>query len=447
MLPHTLKDQKVHIIGLGYVGLTLAVAMADAGFRIHGVEINPEVLESLENKKAHFWEAGLDSHIARQIDDGRFTFGKDFAEEDGFSTFIVTVGTPIGSEKKTVSANLLSVTKAIAQRLKDGDQIILRSTVKVGTTRDIVNPILEATGKSYDLCFCPERTLEGKALAELTSLPQVVGGMTDSATFRASSMFSFLTPSVVRVRNPETAEMVKLINNTQRDYMFAFANEVAAMCDSIGVSAKEVIAGGNLGYPRANLPLPGPVGGPCLEKDPYILAEGLASGGFDPALSLAAREWNETLPQRTGQAIASLHASRATQSPTKIAVIGLAFKGRPQTDDLRGTLAKPLVEELKNCFPDSKLIGWDPLVNAEGTESLDLVPVESLEAAFTDTDIVVIQNNHEVFQQMDLRSLTDRMNRPGIIYDLWGQHDPFHLSTASGTSYHALGAHDLSINS
>lgn len=440
MLPDSLRDHNICIIGLGYVGLTLAVAMADAGFRVHGVEINPQVLDALREERAHFVEVGLNAHLGEQLRDGRFTFGETFDPAMGATTYIVTVGTPVGDDKRTRFENLNAVVGAIAGVLKGGDLVILRSTVRVGTTRETVKPILDAVGCQYDLAFCPERTLEGKALLELRTLPQVVGGIDVGSTFRASQMFSFLTPSIVRVNDPETAETVKLINNTQRDYTFAFANEVAAICDVLGLSAAEVIASGNLGYPRANLPMPGPVGGPCLEKDPYILAEGLERHGFTPHLAIAARRWNEDLPARTVAMIAAEFARRSEADPARIAVIGLAFKGRPATDDLRGTLAEPLVALLKARYPAAELVGWDPLVADAGIRTLGLEPSDSLERAFDGASLVLIQNNHECFAQMDLAGLSVRMAKPAMIYDYWSQHNPRTTRLARGVSYHALGA-------
>jgi len=272
----------------------------------------------------------------------------------------------------------------------------------------------------------------------------VVGGVDDQSTFRASQVFSFLTPSIVRVRNAETAEMVKLINNTQRDYLFAFANEVAAICDAVGVSAHEVIASGNLGYPRANLPYPGPVGGPCLEKDPYILAEGLERYNFTPALALAGRRWNESLPERSVQALADDLRSRGVENPQKIAVIGSAFKGRPETDDLRGSLVIPIIAALKQQFPDAVLVGWDPVVSPEAQTRLGLTAVDAVEDAFSGASLVVMQNNHQALERLKLPWLSQLMTQPGTIYDYWNQHiglDPSEL--ASGVVYRALGAFNL----
>src|SRR4051812_4147538 len=267
MVTDTFKDRSVCVLGLGYVGLTLGVAMADVGFDVYGVEIRDMVLDKLAEGEPHFYEPGLQQKLGRAMKAGRFKFGKHIPQEFRGSVFIITVGTPLGKDGKTRVEIVEGVSREVASHLKDGDLVIMRSTVKLGVTRQLVAPILDSAGVKYDLAFCPERTLEGHALVELRQLPQIVGGFSDSATVRASQIFQFLTPTVVRVSDLETAEMIKLIDNAQRDVAFAYANEVAQSCDAIGISAAEVIRAGKLSYPRTNLPMPGPVGGPCLEKD------------------------------------------------------------------------------------------------------------------------------------------------------------------------------------
>ncbi|MDC7692781.1 nucleotide sugar dehydrogenase [Asticcacaulis sp. DXS10W] len=441
MLPINYRDKKICIIGLGYVGLTLAVAMADAGFRVHGVETNPEILKCLEEGRAHFSEVGLNERLALQINNGRFTFAPKVMPDEETTVYVVTVGTPLNNHKRTNYDSFKAVMAAISTVIQEGDMVVLRSTVRVGVTTEFAKPVLDATGKWYDLAFCPERTLEGKALAELSTLPQVVGGINDRSTFRASQLFSFLTPSIVRVQNSETAEMVKLINNTQRDMIFAFANEVAEMCDQLGISAKEVIASGNLGYPRANLPYPGPVGGPCLEKDPYILAEGLEHIGYKPQISMTGRLWNEGLPQRTVARMASELRERGAPADLKIAVLGAAFKGRPETDDLRGSLVVQIISELKTAFPEAQLTAWDPIVTVPNLKTLGLEAYESVEEAFDGASLVIMQNNHPVLERLKLGKLSELMQKPGLLFDYWHQHDlRVNAELAEGVRYAPLGA-------
>ncbi len=441
MLPDSFGDRSICIIGLGYVGLTLAVAMAEAGFRVHGVEINPATLTCLQQGRAHFAEYGLNDRLAAQVEKGQLTCSARMPAPENQSVYIVTVGTPVGDDKRTNFASLTAVTDDIAAALKDGDLVILRSTVRAGTTSGFVAPRLEATGRSFDLAFCPERTLEGRALVELVTLPQIVGGTTEHATFRASQLFSMLTPTIIRVRNAETAELVKLINNTQRDLMFAFANEVAALCDAIGVSAHEVIASGNVGYSRANLPLPGPVGGPCLEKDPWILAEGLEPHGFVPELALAGRRWNQHLPQRSVSQIADAYRKLGGSAVSKIALLGLAFKGRPETDDLRGTMAIPIIAALREAFPGAEISGWDAEASADSVASLGVAAASSPIDAARGASIVVMQNNHPSLEKLKLPEIAGVMAGPGLIYDFWNQHRRLEEDAlANGIRYVALGS-------
>jgi nucleotide sugar dehydrogenase len=226
--------------------------------------------------------------------------------------------------------------------------------------------------------------------------------------------------------------------------MFAFANEVAEMCDTLGISAKEVISSGNLGYPRANLPYPGPVGGPCLEKDPYILAEGLEGHGFRPNLALSGRAWNEGLSERSVSRMANDLKARGNPSPGRIAILGSAFKGRPETDDLRGSLVIPIIAQLRLAFPDAELVGWDPIVSSAAMAGLGLIPMATVEEAFEGTSLVVMQNNHPTLERLKLPVLCATMVTPGLIYDYWHQHDTLMASELpSGVRYAALGAFNV----
>jgi UDP-N-acetyl-D-mannosaminuronic acid dehydrogenase len=435
-LPANFPDGHVCIIGLGYVGLTLAVAMADAGFRVTGVETSPEVLRHLREGRPHFAEAGLAEKLRRQLADGRLLIREQLDDRARAAVYIITVGTPLDEHKRARLDSIRTVAVALAAILEPGNMVVLRSTVRVGVTRGVVKPVLDRACVPYDLAFCPERTLEGKALEELRTLPQIVGGVTEAAELRAGQLFHTLTPTVVRVSSAEAAELVKLVNNTYRDLVFAFANEVAAMADAFGVSVVEVVHGGGLGYPRGQLPMPGPVGGACLEKDPYILAESVAGSGVRPVLTLQGRSVNEAVPMRAAADVAALCAGRR---PRRIAVLGLAFKGRPETSDLRGTAAVPLIAELRARFPDARLLGFDPVVPPAALAGLGLEPVATLDAAFEGADAVVIQNNHPLFAAMDLATLAERMAWGGVVYDLWNQHDARRLRLPMGILYAGLG--------
>lgn len=433
-------DRHVCIVGLGYVGLTLAVALAEVGFSVVGIERDKKVIDTIRSGSAQFSEKGLDPRLAKVIEAGQLRATDDWNDCRRSNVYIVTVGTPLNREGKTDLGSINAVAKQIGQCLKDEDLVILRSTVRIGVSREIVKSILDTTGKRYDLAFCPERTIEGRAMEELRSLPQIVGGTDQRSTIRAAQFFAHLTPTTIRVRSLETAEMIKLLNNTQRDLMFAFANEIAVVCDAIGVSASEVIRAGNMGYSRASMPLPGPVGGPCLEKDPYILAESVAHLGDGAQLALLGRHTNEELP---GYAIKQVCEMYRKGRLDKLAIFGLAFKGRPETSDLRGTLARRLIAELRKQFPDIAISGYDPALIGRSSDELDIEMFDEPLAAAANADAIIFQNNNASFENLDMTAISGQLLNGAIIYDLWSQFDPEILSLRNDVQYVALGSRCL----
>lgn len=431
-------DGRVCIIGLGYVGLTLAVALAQAGLKVTGIERNRAVASIIASGRAHFSEKGLDSHLAAAVANGSLAVRDAIPGDLDASVYIITVGTPVDDRHKVRIAPLQNALGEVRQSLKGGELIILRSTVGVGTCRNVVKPILDSSGLPYDLAFCPERTIEGKALEELATLPQVVGGLTPESARRADAFFRRIAAEITLVSSIESAEMVKLINNTYRDVTFAFANEMAAAAEAAGISAAEVLNAANHNYPRGGIPLPGPVGGPCLEKDPYILAEAFAAYGFSPEISLSARRFNESLPDRVVRRLAAL--AGGVERVEKVAVLGLAFKGEPATSDLRGSLAIPLVEQLRKAFLRATVIGYDPLVDRMEAASKDIVTTETMEEAVADADLVVIQTNHAEFRALDPETAFAAMRSGGFVYDLWGLYGEAPRRLPGGIGYAALGA-------
>jgi UDP-N-acetyl-D-mannosaminuronic acid dehydrogenase len=286
-----------------------------------------------------------------------------------------------------------------------------------------------------------ERTVEGKALSELRWLPQIIGASSSFASGRAGRLFNVLTPTIVYVASIEVAEMVKLMDNTYRDVTFAFANELARLCDGIGISARDVIAAGLLGYPRTSVPLPGPVGGPCLSKDTHILAESFLRVGIQPEIAVTARTLNERQPIDIIQRLnAYIRAKPDLPERPVIAVLGLAFKGRPITDDLRGTMARPLVNELRQCFPRAHLRGWDAMVKPEASAAaFEIEAMPDIAAAVAGAHLVLIANNHPCFQELLLDEMAERLARPALIYDLWNHFASSELELPEGVEYIALG--------
>ena len=447
-LPQDFPDANVCIVGLGFVGLTLAVVLGSVGFHVDGVEISEEVRTHLSGGRAHFHEPGLDNRLARLLSEGRLRISASIPVDTPATVFIVTVGTPLGDNGRVRLDMIERAAQSIRERLKPGDMVVLRSTVRLGVTRSVVMPVLDAAGVPYDIAFCPERTVEGQAMAELRLLPQVVGAFNVHARIRATRLFNFLTPTVVQVGSLEVAEMVKLMDNTYRDISFAFANELAQMCDAAGLNAVDVIKAGNLGYQRTNVPMPGPVGGPCLGKDPHILAEAMESFGFRPELTLTGRRIHEGLADWSAKIIRdAAKAMPGMPDDPVIAVMGLAFKGRPPTDDLRGTPAVAVLAALRQMFPCATFRGFDAMVTPEKIRQVFAIePISTIQEAMLAANIVVIANNHPVFAPMPIESLADGMASPGIIYDFWNHFLADEMMLRPGVRYIGLGVPPAGLN-
>jgi len=276
---------------------------------------------------------------------------------------------------------------------------------------------------------------------EIRELPQIIGADEPATRARCQAIFGVLTHTNIVLSSPEAAELTKLIDNSYRDVMFAFANEIASLCSHAGLSALDIIRAGKLGYPRTNVALPGLVGGPCLEKDPHILVDSARDYGVEMAITAAARATNEPQPSLTMRLLRDIcRAQVGFPRRPVVTVAGLAFKGVPPTDDLRGTMAKHVIAELRTVFPDATLRGYDPVITEAMVRTLDVEPVGTLAQAFEGASIVVLANNHPEFQKMDLAALAQQMTSPGVVYDYWNLHEDTDYSMPSGVMYLALGS-------
>lgn len=434
------RHYDIGVIGLGYVGLTLATVLAEAGYTVIGVEKRSEVVDQTNAGMPHFSETGLQEALSRVIKSGNLIAAERLDRQAFCDTYIITVGTPLSSEGLVRTDMIEAATREVSANMHDGALVILRSTVKVGTTRDVVSPILAASGRRFDIAMCPERTLEGEALQELRELPQIVGADDPAVSDRAAGVFRRLTNSIVQVSSPEAAEIIKLVDNTYRDVHFAFANEVARLCDAFAVNAHEVISSGKLGYKRTNVSLPGLVGGPCLEKDPHILLQSAQSRGIELELTVAGRLVNERQPAETIKFISGEVARRNLPSPLRISILGLAFKGIPATDDLRGAMSIKVLDQLKKAHPGAEFRLFDPVIASEQLAATfsDERIFSRLGEAVSGSSVVVIANNHPALGRVSPRTISDFIVPDGFVFDYWNHFS--HLPTSElGSSYFAVG--------
>jgi UDP-N-acetyl-D-mannosaminuronic acid dehydrogenase len=428
---------KVCVVGTGHIGLPLAAVLADAGFEVTGYDTNDDFVSRVNTSgAADFREDGLDGLLATHLHKSLTLTSSPPAGQD---VYIITVGTPLepGTQRPGLDRIRMAVQR-IAPGFGPDPLVILRSTVSIGTTRSVVLPEIRRHAKRFGLAFCPERTIEGKAIPEMRSLPQVVGGLDDESADRAEALFRLITPKIVRVSSLEAAEMIKLINNTYRDLTFAFANEVALIAERMGLSAVEMIHAANVDYPRSNVAQPGFVGGPCLEKDALILIDSLKKIDFKPRVIEEARKINQAMPGHVAaRIIEELRRLRRTPARAKVLITGFAFKGRPVTEDIRGSAAIPLMRRLQSSRID--VWGHDFVTPEKAIADLGARAC-TLEEGFEEADGVIIMNNHPGYRTADIPALARRLRAPAFLFDSWGLFDIRDFREVAGLRYAPLGA-------
>jgi UDP-N-acetyl-D-mannosaminuronic acid dehydrogenase len=413
------SDFDVTVIGLGYVGLTLASALANNGLRVVGIEKLQDVVDSVNAGEPHFYEKGLREQLCNNIENGNFVALGSLPKDFCCHVYILTVGTPLDKEGAVNLQFIKNAAREISEHLQDGDLVILRSTVKIGVTDDIVRPILEDSGVKFGLAMCPERTLEGSALKELPNLPQIIGANDQYSQMKAAQFFNKLTDTVINVSSTKTAEIIKLVDNTYRDVRFAFGNEIARACDIIDVDANEVIKYGSLGYERTNVAMPGLVGGPCLEKDPHIFSQSINEKGFALEITEAARLVNERQPL---EILSLLNKHKTQKKPIITATIwGLAFKGSPITNDLRGSMSITVLNELRRIHEGLEIRVFDPAMSGDESEisELNLIFIDSIWDSILNSDILLICNNNSYFQTVDFKKIIQKLSSDATIIDFW----------------------------
>ncbi|MBV1768267.1 MAG: nucleotide sugar dehydrogenase, partial [Methanobacterium sp.] len=313
---------------------------------------------------------------------------------------IVVVPTPVDQNK---CANLLAVISAcetISQGLKSGDLVVIESTVPPGTCENIVIPILEKSGlkasQDFGVAYTPERALPNNTLYEMTHNARVIGGIDKESAKKAASLYQKITVGeVIIVNNLVTAEMVKLMENTYRDTNIALANELAMVCESLGIDAIDAIKAANF-HPRVNIHTPGPgVGGHCLSIDPYFIVEIAEQNGKPAKLIQMARDINNYMPYHVVKSVEEeITKMGKSFSGSKIAVLGVAYKGN--VADTRESPSLTIINDLVN--KGAAVFAHDPHVPEEIIISAGAQPIEMQDALCC--DCVVLMTDHDVYKEI-----------------------------------------------
>ncbi|MBC8506598.1 MAG: nucleotide sugar dehydrogenase, partial [Chloroflexi bacterium] len=319
---------KICVLGMGYIGLPTASTFATHGVRVVGVDVNRQVVETLQNGGVHIHEPGLRTLFQAAYKSGNLTISPQPEESDAF---IIAVPTPFKEGKKADLEFVVSASEAIVPYLKQGNLVVLESTSPPRTTIDVVAPILEKSGlkagEDFHLAYSPERVLPGQILRELIDNARVIGGIDKASSDAGRDLYATFVRGEIICTTATTAEMVKLMENTYRDVNIAIANEFSRLAARFGVDVWEAIELANR-HPRVEILNPGPgVGGHCISVDPWFFVE--AAPDLTPLIATA-RNVNDAQPQVV---VDMLQSALTDLSGKRIAVLGLAYK--PDVDDLR----------------------------------------------------------------------------------------------------------------
>src|ERR1700742_2640934 len=403
----------IAVVGFGYIGTVIGAVLADRGWPVTRIDVRQSVVDEINLGKTTVPEPGLNELVSNNVRVGRLRATTDFGAVADNDFVIVTVGTPLGPDFEPIVDDIKAAARAVGEHLHAGHLVILKSTVPPDTTEKLFRPILEETsglraGVDFGLAFCPERLAEGQAIHELTSIPVVVGGVEERSARACSTLWRHaLGVDSIVFDDPPTAEMVKLADNLWVDLNVALANELAKVCDGLGMDALQVIEAANTmpkGGRDANILRPSMgVGGYCLTKDPWFVNHLGQSVGLDLAIPRTSRTVNDTMPAYTYGLLTQLLAHQGTEIDTsRIAVLGIAFKNN--TGDCRLTPTKYVVALLEES--GCELSVHDPWVGAEDALTVTNTPLTAdIETAVEGADGLVGLAGHRQFHQTPLSRL------------------------------------------
>jgi UDP-N-acetyl-D-glucosamine dehydrogenase len=388
----------VAVIGLGYVGLPLAVEFAKAGLRVIGIDVDAVRVGRLKRGESYVKDVPSED-IQKIIADGRFvaTTALSFlAEADACC---ICVPTPLGKTKDPDVSFILQAARAVKSSLRRGQLIILESTTYPGTTRELVLPMLEEdglkVGVDFGLAFSPERIDPGNLTYRLKNTPRVVGGITPVCTQMAVALYSQIVERVMPVSSVEAAEMTKLLENTFRIVNIGLVNEIAIMCDRLGINVWEVVEAAST-KPYGFIPFyPGPgLGGHCIPVDPHYLSWKMRTLNYRARFIELAGEINAEMPEYVVRKIAdALNHAQKSVNGSSVLVLGVAYKR--DIDDVRESPALDIIKLL--CNKGAKVTWHDPYVSElKGLESLTRAATVSSEL-LSQADCVVIATDHSSY--------------------------------------------------
>ncbi|MFH0771033.1 MAG: nucleotide sugar dehydrogenase [Candidatus Omnitrophota bacterium] len=389
------KEAKIAVIGLGYVGLPLAVEFAKKGFYALGVDLDVNKINSINSGRSYILDIKSEE-IGPLVDEGLLRATEDYSKLKDVDAIIICVPTPLRKSKEPDMSFIIAASEKIAGNLKKGQVIVLESTTYPGTTDEVILPILEATGlkigRDFHLGFSPERIDPGNSVYMTHNIPKVISGVTKDCAVAIKALYSQIVQNVIPVSSTKVAEMVKLLENTFRAVNIGLANEMALMCDKLKVDVWEVIEAAKtkpFGF-MAFYPGPG-WGGHCIPIDPIYLAWKARMHGFEPRFIDLASQINSNMPayvvDRTTRA---LNRFGKAVKDSNILIIGIAYK-----KDVTDTRESPVFEVIRLLKEQgAKISYYDPFVPTVKLNGEVMKSVKLSEAAVKDKDCVLILTDH-----------------------------------------------------
>jgi UDP-N-acetyl-D-glucosamine dehydrogenase len=346
----TERSAHLCVVGMGYVGLPLAVEFAKVGYHVTGIDINPDRVAALNAGNCPIQDVDPDD-LARVLASGKFQASTDFSVFKEADAISICVPTPLSKTKDPDISYIISVTGEICQHLHPGQLIVLESTTYPGTTDEVILPLMEATGlklgQDFFLAFSPERIDPGNRRFRLTNTPKIIGGMTHDCTEAAKQLYTQIIQTVVPVSSSRAAEMVKLLENTFRAVNIALVNEVALMCDRLDLDVWEIIDAAS-SKPFGFMPFyPGPgLGGHCIPLDPHYLAWKLKTLNYRARFIELADDVNTNMPTYVVNRVTDvLNEVGKSIKGSRLLVLGIAYKA--DTSDLRESPALEVIRLLQ----------------------------------------------------------------------------------------------------
>jgi len=430
-----LKFKNICIVGLGYVGLPLLAHIGLKKGNCIGYD-KKNVIENLKKNKLKFYEKNLKPTISNLNKNKKISFFHDLQKVKA-EIYIICIGSYLENGKLNNKIFFQVLDELIKQNLKENDLLIMRGTVNVGFSRSVGKYIEKKTkgklitGKNFHLSFFPERLIQGDALSELSKIPQIISGYSDECKNYTLKLCSKIFPNNIIAESLEEAEIIKLASNSYRDLTFSFSNELFRICSKFNLDVSELISKANQGYQRNNIPLASPgVGGSCLIKDP-ILFKFINKNTDGYSLGHLSRKINNKALSLVYKKLDYIRKKHFTKK-FKILIVGLAFKGEPETSDLRGSMSVELIKILKKNNINFK--SYDDVLDKSKDFKYDKKYLNKINNSknLSEYDIILFMNNNLTNVSIIDQNLKPVVNKKKFIFDCW---NVFSSSKADSLGY------------